>query len=130
MKARLEMITGSEQGAKIYPGWLFLHDIAMPIPRAKLKAWLRVCLFQAMDYDYRMYAYENDVLYDFTSFMYYGKGARGVLMLNWEPLSWLEIWARYARVSYAGRTIGTGLEAIEGSQLNEFEFQVMLRDPF
>ncbi len=130
LKSRVELMTGAKGGTRAPSGWLVFQDFGYAFPSERIRIWFRACLFQAPDYDFRMYAYENDVLYDFSSFMYYGKGSRFILMLNWEPFPWLECWAKYAAVHYTGRSIGTGPEATGGNGLNEFEFQVMIRDLF
>jgi hypothetical protein len=129
MKTRVEagFCSCPEYSAPI--SWLVFQDLSVSLVHEELKLWVRVCLFQAAEYENRLYAYENDVLFDFSSYMYYGKGARGILMVNWHPLDWAELWLRLASTVYNGRSPGSGLEKVNGNRLSEFELQVMIRLP-
>jgi hypothetical protein len=111
------------------PGWLIFQDIEFAVARNHCKIWLRACFFEIMEYESRIYAYENDVLYDFSSFSHYGKGLRGVLMFKISPALWMDLWFRVSTVYYTNKYIGTGWDAIEGNRQNEAEFQVRLRWP-
>jgi len=129
MKTRVESNIVWATGRNYLPAWLLFQDIAFKLPHKAYRVWLRVCYFEVPDYDTRLYAYENDVLYDFTSFMYYGKGLRGILMLSWTPLPWVDTWIRVATVYYSDRKVGSGPEQINGNRMNELEFQVRIKIP-
>jgi len=129
MKTRIESNMVWLPGRDYQPAWLLFQDIAFTPLIKGYRAWFRVCYFEAMDYDSRLYAYENDVLYDFTSFMYYGKGIRGILMLSWSPLAWIDTWVRFSTVLYSDRKVGSGSEQIDGNRMNELEFQVRIKIP-
>jgi hypothetical protein len=113
----------------IKPGWLFFQDIEYSPSAIGAKIWLRVCCFDVPDYDSRIYAYENDVLYDFTSFMHYGKGLRGIMLFRWTPADWLDLWLRLSTVYYDNRYIGTGWDKIDGNRQNEIEIQARIKTP-
>jgi hypothetical protein len=113
----------------LQPGWLIFQDIEFNPEVYPVKIWLRACFFEAMDYDSRIYAYENDVLYDFTSLMHYGKGLRGVLMTRFSPSHWLDIWLRLSTIYYTNKNIGSGWDEIEGNRQNEIEVQIRVRVP-
>ncbi len=129
MKTRAEAGFFGHEGYSAPLSWMIFQDISVSLIREELKIWARACLFQAPDYENRLYAYENDVLFDFSSFMYYGKGARGILMINWQSLDWAELWIRVATTLYNGRSPGSGLEKVNGNRLSEMELQVMVRLP-
>ncbi len=113
----------------LHPGWLFFQDIEFAWTRLKAKFWLRASLFDVADFGSRIYAYENDVLYDFTSFSYYGKGARGIFMARFSPAHWLDIWLRISTIYYINKQIGSGWDEIGGNRQNEIEFQVRAKLP-
>lgn len=129
MKSRIETSMAETDNGRLSTGWLMFQDVSFTSPGDRFRIWLRVCFFQAGDYVNRIYAYENDVLYDFTSFMHYGTGTRGVLMLTWGPFDWLDLWMRVSTVKYAAAKIGSGLDEINGNRLTELEFQVSARNP-
>lgn len=109
-------------------GWLVLQDIGYTIYRIPLHAWLRVCFFESQDYSTRLYAIESDVLYDFGSFMYDGKGMRTVFLLKYSPWRWLDLWFRISSVSYRDRpAIGSGWDEVKGNHLEEIDLQLRLR---
>ena len=108
------------------PGFLILQDIEIP-STLKARWWLRLCFFDAVSYTNGIYAYENDVLYDFTSFLHYGKGLRGVIMMNAKLSGWLEMWLRIASVYYANKKAGSGWDELEGNRQVEAEVQARIR---
>jgi hypothetical protein len=61
--------------------------------------------------------------------MHYGKGIRGIIMLNYSPADWLDFWLRLATVCNTSRQIGSGYDEIEGNRQNEIEIQVRIKFP-
>jgi hypothetical protein len=137
LEGRIEAIEGIRLKSRLEcnymknspPGWLIFQDIEFAPDRIKAKFWLRACFFDVMDYDSRIYAYENDVLYDFSSFMHYGKGLRGVMMIKYSPSQWIDFWIRFSTIYYTNKNIGSGWDEIEGNRQNEIEIQARLKWP-
>jgi hypothetical protein len=137
IEGRIEAMTGVRLKSRIEcnlvqgmpAGWLIFQDIEITHERLKAKMWLRTCLFDARAYESRIYAYENDVLYDFSSTMHYGKGLRGVLMFKISPAGWIDLWLRLSTIYYTNKNIGTGWDEIEGNRQNEIEIQARLKWP-
>jgi len=69
------------------------------------------------------------VLYDFTSFMHYGKGLRGVVLFRMNPAGWLDLWLRFSTVYYTNKNIGTGWDEIGGNRQQEVEVQLRFKWP-
>jgi hypothetical protein len=111
------------------PSWLMFQDIELSSKALNARFWLRACFFEASDYAASIYAYENDVLYDFTSFLHYGKGLRGVAMVRLSPADWLDVWVRLSTVYYTNKKAGSGWEAVNGNRQNEIEFQLKIAIP-
>lgn len=128
-KSRVECDFTTEKVQAIDPGWLLFQDIEYSLSRVDIKLWLRACIFDVPDYAGRIYAYENDVLYDFTSFMHYGKGLRGIVMFSYSPADFLDLWLRFSSVYYTSRQIGSGWDEIDGNRQNEIEIQVRIKIP-
>jgi hypothetical protein len=127
-KSRLEMNSFALNGNYRQQGFLILQDIGYAPKRFPLHFWLRICLFLTESYNNRIYAYENDVMYDFSSFMHDGKGLRNVWMLRYSPWDWLDCWIRLASVIYRDRSYtGSDWDRAEGSRLDELEVQIRLK---
>lgn len=109
--------------------WMVFQDIEWQVDPWKTKFWLRTCLFEAPDFETSIYAYENDVLYDFTSFLHYGKGLRGIIMARLSPLDILDLWLRISTVWYSNKHAGSGWDEAEGNRQNEIEIQVRIKIP-
>ena len=128
-KTRVECDLAPVKARALNPGWLLFQDIEYSFFRVDLKFWLRACIFDVPDYGGRIYAYENDVLYDFTSFVHFGKGIRGIMMLRWAPFNWMDLWLRISTVFYTSRHIGSGWDEVEGNRQNEIEIQLRIKIP-
>lgn len=111
------------------PGWLIFQDIEFTLKHLNTRIWLRSCLFDAQGYENSIYAYENDVLYDFTSFLHYGKGLRAIIMARVNLHSCLDMWLRISTVYYTNKKVGSGWDELEGNRQNEIEIQVRLKIP-
>jgi hypothetical protein len=137
LEGRFETIGGARMKTRaecsivgdIAPSWLIFQDIEWNFSRLKMKLWLRTCFFDAPEYEASIYAYENDVLYDFTSFLHYGKGLRGVIMARFGPLDWMDFWIRLSTVYYTNKHAGSGWDEVAGCRQNEVEMQVRLKLP-
>ncbi|MBP6871657.1 MAG: hypothetical protein KBC43_06595 [Bacteroidales bacterium] len=110
-------------------GWLLMQDIEIKPWTGPLKFWLRCSVFDARGYDNRIYAYENDVLYDFSTIAYYGKGVRGIFMIRSSLFQHIDLWVRFSTVYYADKYIGSGWDETGLNQQNEIEIQVRIRFP-
>jgi len=75
-------------------GYLLCQDISYSLK--KVKVWLRYSLFNTPGWDTRLYAYENDLLQNFSIPALYGDGMRTYLMLQWDVSSHFLIRAKYA----------------------------------
>lgn len=108
-------------------GYLIYQDVGIRPEKSNFSFITRFALFDAPAYDNRLYAYENDVLYAFTSSSYYGVGSRFYIVAAWQPLRNFEMWFKYSRTYYTDRqTISTGLDEINGNKRSEIKVQLRL----
>lgn len=128
LKSRVELNyfnNGFEPKTK---GYLAYQDLTW---MAKNKDWTltgRFGLFQTDEYDNRIYAYENDVLYSFSVPAYYGTGMRYYMMVKYRATRWMDIWVRYGQFYYPNQTvISSGLDEIEGNRKSEIKAQIRLK---
>lgn len=109
-------------------GFMLYQDIVYSPRWAPLKAQMRLALLDTDDYNTRIYAYENDVLYAFSVPAYYGRGTRFYLNLSYKASRSLSFWLRFSQTYFADREeIGSGLELIEGRTRSEIKAQLRWR---
>lgn len=105
-------------------GFLAYQDVSYKIGW-KWKLTGRFAIFDAPDYDARIYAYENDVLGFFSVPAYYGVGSRYYLIAQYSPHKAVDIWARVSRSQFFNdKTVGSSLSEIDGNRRTEFKLQV------
>ncbi|MDR3328756.1 MAG: helix-hairpin-helix domain-containing protein [Prevotellaceae bacterium] len=127
-ETRLEASAYRKQGQPPERGLLAFQDLAYALPRLPLTASLRYALFSTDGYASRLYAYERDVLYAFTVPAYYGRGARWVANLQWQPTPRIDLWLRCARTRYYDRpTVGEGLTLIAAPYQTELKLQLLVK---
>ncbi len=104
-------------------GLAVVQDFQLSLRRLSFDA--RLAYFNAVDYDNRLYVYEQDVLYAFSFPAYYGKGYRHYLLTSYKPSKALEIQLRWARTDYLDKKIiSSGLEEIAKPHKSEIKVQV------
>ena len=104
-------------------GFLILQDLKWDKNRWKFTA--RYSLFDTDDYDSRLFAFENNVLWTFSIPAFFGQGQRSYLVSEYTVNSQIRLYLRIARTSYTDRErIGSGLQTIEGSTLTESSFLI------
>ncbi|KLT67133.1 helix-hairpin-helix domain-containing protein [Pedobacter sp. BMA] len=108
-------------------GYLIYQDINY-LALSKLSGNIRLAYFNTPSYNSRIYAYEDDVLYNFAFGMYSGKGYRSYLNLRYRLAKKLDVWTRYAIFIYGNtETVGTYLDEIQGNKKSEIKIQLRYR---
>jgi hypothetical protein len=80
-------------------GALLSQDVIYKWRHVPVTLWFRYCLFHTDDWDSRLYAYENDLLYSFSIPALSGKGSRSYIMGKWEISDSLEMRVKYGITS-------------------------------
>ena len=107
-------------------GYSLCQDIAYKPEDKPYSLTFRYALFDAQDYNARIYAYENDVLYSFSVPALYGKGMRVYLLGKLKLINALTLYARIGRTIYSDRDqIGSGLTLIEGNHKTDLKVEVI-----
>lgn len=97
-------------------GWMLSQNIGWKKEESPVQADMYAAWFQTDDHSTRMYSYEKNLLYSFSSSSFQGQGVRLALNLRWYITSRLTASAKVGWVCYSDRDIiGTDLEEIEGS---------------
>lgn len=109
-------------------GFLVCEDIQYKPAKLPLTFTARIALFDTQDYNSRIYAYEQDVLYAFTVPMFYGRGTRLALVVKYDVTDNIDLWFRIANSYYADKTVlGSGLDEIQGPNRTEVKLQFRLK---
>jgi len=124
IRTRAELVTFQKEGNRRSNGFLCYQDVFWKGIR-KLQFNWRGAFFNTTDYDSRIYAYENDVLYASSFPVYYDKGIRSYLNLRWRISKRVNIWSRYALSYFFDKdVIGSGLDEIEGKVRSDIKLQI------
>lgn len=128
LRNRVEFTTYKRGNNPTENGYLIYQDIIYKALSSPLSFSFRYAIFQTDNYDTRIYAYENDVLYAFSVPAFFDNGSRAYLTMRYTVVKNIDIWLRYAQTFYYDRnTIGSGLDQINGNTRSEIKAQVRFR---
>lgn len=114
--------------SKSYIGTHIFHEAVYKSDSRKIDASLRIAAFCAPVWDVRIYAYERDVLYGFSTPVFYGKGIRWYFNIHYSPFGSLDLWFKISQTRYLDRDIiGEGPDMIEGPSKSEAKLQIRWR---
>ncbi|PZX50572.1 helix-hairpin-helix domain-containing protein [Algoriphagus chordae] len=99
-------------------GFMILQDVRYSFNEFRLTG--RIALFDTDDYDTRIYAFENNVLWTFSIPAFSGQGMRYYLLAQYQINSQITCYFRLSRTSYTDReSISSGLQEIDGARQTE-----------
>lgn len=125
LRNRIEMLWFDKKGPNSSNGFLTFLDIKYKPMLKPFSAILRLQYFETDDYNSRIYAYENDVLYSYSIPAFFDKGFRYYLNLNYDLGRNVSIWLRLAQTVYQNRlSVGSGLDEIAGNKRTEVKLQL------
>jgi hypothetical protein len=110
-------------------GFMVMQDLILKPLSSPFSMAARFALFDTDSYNSRIYAYENDVLYQFSIPPFYYKGSRAYVMVRYRVMRGVDVWLRYAQTFWANQNpIGSGNDLIEDNKRTELK--AMLRIAF
>ncbi|MBC7421832.1 MAG: hypothetical protein H7334_00085 [Ferruginibacter sp.] len=125
LRNRVEMVWFDKKGDGAQTGFLSYADILFKPSRKKYSGNFRLQYFETEGYDSRLYAFENDVLFSYSIPVFYGKGVRYYLNVNYDINKKFSFWFRVAQTIYKDQTtVGTGLDEINGNKKTEIKIQL------
>lgn len=128
MRTRIEAVWVQSESKKLRRGGLMYQDLLYRSLESPWDFTLRYALFDAPDFDARLYAYENDVLYAFSFPFYYGRGSRAYFLIKYQMNRSLDFWLRISQTFYPWQQqIGSGNELIDGNTSTEVKFQMRMK---
>lgn len=128
LKSRIEFITINRESNDPEKGVSFTQDLIIRPKSWPLDLALRYALFDTDSYDTRIYTYENNALYVFSSPAYYYQGSRAYVLVRWSFLRHFDLWVRYGVSIYSDRnTLGSGAEEVMGNTKSDLTIQLRLK---
>jgi hypothetical protein len=126
LRNRTEMVWFDRKGEQSEEGFLTYFDCLIKPQLKKYSGSVRLLYFETDSYNSRLYAFENDVLYSFSIPVFYDKGYRYYINMNYDLSKKLTIWARWAQTIYKDKNIiGSSLDEIQGKKRSDFKFQAV-----
>ncbi len=128
LKSRIEYVTINRKSNTPESGFMVSQDVIYKPKNFPVDIALRYALFDTDSYDSRIYTYENNALYVFSSPSYYYQGSRAYILLRYTFLRKFDLWARYGTSIFANRnSIGSGAEGINGNTRSDITIQLRVK---
>ncbi|MGD9930778.1 MAG: ComEA family DNA-binding protein [Mangrovibacterium sp.] len=109
-------------------GFLISQDVGFQPKNEGINVWVRLAYFNTDDYDARIYAYENDLLYQFSIPALSGEGMRSYLTGKVKFCEKIELWFKVSRSWFFGvDSIGSGYSEIDRNKRTEVKIQLRFR---
>lgn len=126
-KSRVEYVTLARAN-RTEDGVIVTQDLLYNPKSMPIDISLRYALFQTDSYDTRIYTYENNALYVFSTPSYYYQGSRAYILVRYSFLKHFDLWARFGTYIYANRkSVGSGAEEIKGTTKTDLTIQLRLK---
>lgn len=128
LRNRTEIVWFDKRGEAAEQGFLTYFDFIYKPLLSRFAGTLRLQYFETGGYNSRLYAYENDVLYSFSIPVFYDKGYRYYVNINYDINKKLTLWAKWAQTIYSNKNlVGSGLDEIKGNRKSEVKLQAMYK---
>ncbi|MDR1672180.1 MAG: hypothetical protein LBS09_01755 [Bacteroidales bacterium] len=111
-------------------GYFIAQDLRVSLQLAgqPLSVILRYALFDTDDYNSRIYAWENDMLYAFSIPAFYGRGNRLYLIARYTAGKHFDFRIKFDATRHADtESIGSGLNQIRGNLQSEWKAQIVCK---
>ncbi len=126
IRNRTEIVWFDKSGAASEQGFLIYFDFIYKPLLNPFSGNIRMQYFETDGYNSRLYAYENDVLYSFSIPVFYEKGYRYYVNVNYDVNKKLSIWLKWAQTLYKDKNlVGSGLDEIKGNRKSEIKLQAI-----
>ena len=124
---RFELIAYSKGTVTKEKGYMAYHDIVFKPLQKAISGNIRVAGFKTDSYNSRIYAFENDVLYGYSSPPYHNTGLRLYTNIRYRVKRNLDFWLRYASFLYEDKGVSSGLDYIAGSMKSDIRLQLRMQ---
>ena len=126
VRSRAEMVWFDKKGAAASQGYLLYADVFYKPLLNPFSGNVRLQYFETDDYNSRLYAYESDVQYSYSIPVFYNKGYRYYVNLNYDAGKKISFWIKWAQTINPGQqSIGSGLDKIQKNHKTDIRLQMM-----
>ncbi|MDX2196300.1 MAG: helix-hairpin-helix domain-containing protein [Cytophagales bacterium] len=123
LKTRIQFSDFRQEMQPLEQGIVALQDVNFDFGKFRIST--RFAIFDAQDYNVRIYVFEKNVLYAFAMPLYYGQGVRNYILLQYKINRQTDVWLRVAQFNYRNQdNISSGLNEIDGSTKTDVTLQV------
>ncbi len=127
LRSRLEL-SRFEHGGNSSKGILMYQDFIYKPLASPFRITARYALFDTDDFNTRIYAYENDILYEFFIPAFANRGSRFYVNFRYDITRWMTAELRYARTQYENLDIiSSGNNQIIGDTQSEVKAQLVFK---
>jgi len=121
LRSRTELLWYDKNGENKELGFLTFFDIVYKPLLKRYSGNIRLQYFETDDYNSRIYAYENDVLFYYSIPAFFNKGYRYYLNIHYDLNSRVSFWLKWSQTIYNDNvtSVGSGLDEIPGSKKSE-----------
>ena len=120
VRSRAELLWYDKNGGNSEKGFLTFFDIIYKPLLKNYSGNIRLQYFETDGYNSRIYAYENDVLFYYAIPVFFDKGWRYYLNINYDINSRVSFWLKWSQTIYDNKeSVGSGLDEIPGSSRSE-----------
>jgi hypothetical protein len=124
-KSRVEITRYHDPLSDRKQGTLIFQDLTFATPFKRFSIGGRFAIFSVDDYNARVYATEQDVLYQYAVPLYQNSGIRYYAVTHIRISRTFDFWIKYSRTQYSNvDEIGSGLEKINGNTVSDLRVQV------
>jgi hypothetical protein len=113
---------------KMHPkeqGFMIFQDIHYGRMDKPYSFSTRISLFEAQQYNARIYAYESDVLNQFSIPALYNTGIRAYVNVHYKVFQNMDIWLRLSHTNYINTdSKGSGNDEVLGNKFFELKAQI------
>ena len=125
LRSRLEWTLIQKGGKPTGSGYLIYTDVLYKPLLRPFSAGMRTQYFEISDYDSRIYAFENNVLFSHSIPAFFGTGYRFYLNLSYSPHPKLDCWCRLAHSVFPGvSSVGSGSGKLLGNRQTDLIVQL------
>ncbi len=110
-------------------GLFISHDLSWLSLKYPVTAVLRAAWYSTDSYNSRIYAYENDLLYSFSTYPFYGRGFRSFFDMKCTPFHNTDLWFKVANSRVFNRE-STDLPEFKPDGKSKTEVKIQIRYKF
>ncbi len=105
-------------------GFLSFINMKVSLQKHHLNFWMRYTIFNTDNYNARIYAYENDLLYNFSTPAFFYNGSKIYLQGQWKITPPLRFWVKYGHMWYAQTKNGLNYSSLPSTTQTILKMQL------